>query len=56
MAEFQVKIVNSNRHVVADTYILGQSKEEVMEAIADECQSAIDGDSDWADSLDEEFS
>jgi hypothetical protein len=53
--EFQIKVVNSNGVVVASTYITGDSKEDVLTDIAGIVDDAQEGESDWADGLDEEF-
>jgi hypothetical protein len=56
MAEFQIKIVNQNRQLVADTYVDGEDKEDVLVALRGAVDDALNGDDSWADPLEEEFS
>lgn len=53
--EFILQIKNSAGIIVAQTYISGGTPGEVLEDAAEQIEAQQQGDSDWAEGLEEEF-
>jgi hypothetical protein len=53
--EFMLKISNSMGLVVCETYISGETADEVLSCAIEEIESAQTSESDWTAGLDEEF-
>jgi len=56
MPEFIVTIKDTGNRIVAETFISGDTARDVLMAIRDEVVAAENGDSDWADGIEEAFS
>lgn len=55
MAEFMVRVISASGISVAETLVSGETKDEVLECIMGEIESAQTGESDWAEGLEDEF-
>jgi hypothetical protein len=56
MPEFIVTIKDTGNRTVAETFVSGDTAQDVLMSIREEVSAAENGDSDWADGIEEAFS